>query len=837
MKYKRYQGEFISRENNLFRIELWQESEINFQTETLIFPADSPLVIEWAEPETKVTPVRTSAATLRIISDSDRRFLDLYQIRPAAVRLDIYKIPAPENTPENTPESTSESTSESTPENNPESTSESTSGNNSGNTSENTPESSSGNNPESTSESTPESSSGNNPESTPESNPETLYWSGTLDTEFYEEPYAYEKDYIVELTFSDFAILDRIKWTQGQSMILIDMLKQTIEASQINANTQIYNNSYTYTEKGRAEFFCSFTPDNFFDEENEPMTCMQVLNTILQPFAFSIIQKAGKIYLYDLNTLSAKKTTPIRWTSTDARLAIDKTFNNIKITFSPYMKDNLIDISIDPSEITYDISQAPPTTSDNYDTAHPDGHFLVRTGKNTADALPGFTFVYQRKTRWDYTGTHTLFRIDPHFSTQSLAGFVLYAQKPIYYDTDNKVSYYPWIDHVAQKWTNLAPVRIIPKANDWLFINPYIRENYLLRLSAGLLFSVITNPFEEISNHNDKALTETPWYNQFRRLYLAFRLRLRDINNNVIYHYENYRIIQSAGGGMLDDNPIPQYGYWSPGDYTGTPSELYAQNNYAAYMSYYATGSPGKTPLNDFSKNYKENSHMYPNLMGVNSFMPSFYKMFPDAELIPMPPISGRLELQILSQLVPTTVGYSGNISQGYYENGHYKPSDGNHHGDFSAKFILINNINLSLRDKHYRELPNIDIETNTFVEHEAMEELQIDTFAGTLNNPHPIARGQILIGNSILKNATRAGHTDTLEKLLAGTVYSQYKGRKKVLQGTVRTVSDLQTFTDQADPLAIYIMAAETEDTISDQSIIKLIEIQPDEYTGIVYS
>ena len=34
-----------------------------------------------------------------------------------------------------------------------------------------------------------------------------LYWSGTLDTELYEEPYSYEKNYDVELTFSDFAAI------------------------------------------------------------------------------------------------------------------------------------------------------------------------------------------------------------------------------------------------------------------------------------------------------------------------------------------------------------------------------------------------------------------------------------------------------------------------------------------------------------------------------------------------------------------------------------------------------------------------------------------------------
>ena len=40
-----------------------------------------------------------------------------------------------------------------------------------------------------------------------------LYWSGTLDPELYEEPFAYLKDYGVELTFSDLAILDRLSFS------------------------------------------------------------------------------------------------------------------------------------------------------------------------------------------------------------------------------------------------------------------------------------------------------------------------------------------------------------------------------------------------------------------------------------------------------------------------------------------------------------------------------------------------------------------------------------------------------------------------------------------------
>ena len=39
-----------------------------------------------------------------------------------------------------------------------------------------------------------------------------LYWSGCIDTEFYEEPYETLNGYEVSLTFGDFGVLDRLKY-------------------------------------------------------------------------------------------------------------------------------------------------------------------------------------------------------------------------------------------------------------------------------------------------------------------------------------------------------------------------------------------------------------------------------------------------------------------------------------------------------------------------------------------------------------------------------------------------------------------------------------------------
>ena len=59
-----------------------------------------------------------------------------------------------------------------------------------------------------------------------------LYWSGTLDPEFYEEPYAYGKEYEVALTFSDFGILDRLKYNLSGMQTLEGILLHASNAAE-----------------------------------------------------------------------------------------------------------------------------------------------------------------------------------------------------------------------------------------------------------------------------------------------------------------------------------------------------------------------------------------------------------------------------------------------------------------------------------------------------------------------------------------------------------------------------------------------------------------------------
>ena len=160
-KVLRYMGEFLSRANVVWRVEILQEG-YSGNVGVLDFEADEALVIDWKHAD-KEEVICGSEATLKLESPGDRTYEDLYTIEVGRIRMDVYR---------------------------------------------------------------------NN----------ALYWSGALDPEFYEEPYEKARKYVVTLTFSDFGILDRLKYNLSgmqtlQSILLNALQRSTINYAYLDADT------------------------------------------------------------------------------------------------------------------------------------------------------------------------------------------------------------------------------------------------------------------------------------------------------------------------------------------------------------------------------------------------------------------------------------------------------------------------------------------------------------------------------------------------------------------------------------------------------------------------
>lgn len=173
-----------------------------------------------------------------------------------------------------------------------------------------------------------------------------LYWSGCLDPEFYEEPYERLDNYTVTLTFSDFGILDRIRYKLTGMQNLSDIVDYALEKTGITYGsidrsmiTTTFPDGESITGGG-----LSVRSDNFIDEDGKASTIKDALEGILQPLAVRIAQRGGIIYLYDLNGLHAKETAnEIEWDGSTQKMSTGKVANNVIVTYSPYSSSKIVD--------------------------------------------------------------------------------------------------------------------------------------------------------------------------------------------------------------------------------------------------------------------------------------------------------------------------------------------------------------------------------------------------------------------------------------------------------------------------------------------------------------
>ncbi len=162
----------------------------------------------------------------------------------------------------------------------------------------------------------------------------SLYWSGTIDTELYEEPYAYKDGYVVEITFSDFAPLDRLRFNGSGFLTLRALISDILNESGVRyvelipyISTSPYLYNVVDETSGSLLDTVSVQAANYYDEDGEAMSLREVLNETLRPLSLRLTQKGGNIYLYDLNAIStAINPAQIEWESDDATLSVDKVY-------------------------------------------------------------------------------------------------------------------------------------------------------------------------------------------------------------------------------------------------------------------------------------------------------------------------------------------------------------------------------------------------------------------------------------------------------------------------------------------------------------------------------
>lgn len=261
-----------------------------------------------------------------------------------------------------------------------------------------------------------------------------LYWIGYLDSELYNENLTDYAPYPVEFSGADFNIWERLKFRDENEKIYNDI------ASFLTQLKRCFNKLGLPFKK--LYIGCSTIPEgvamntaetalhvlyiqsaNFYDEDKEPMSCREVVESILQPLGLMMVQRDASVYIYDFNTIKAGGVMKcynfdtlsyigdtavnvllgdigeIGTMSTDASLSFEEMINNTTITSSLYADNLKESIELDSKELSDRIEiSRPPINSFFYNKSTQiesmnGGIFAVYRGRMSAPYDEGETIL------------------------------------------------------------------------------------------------------------------------------------------------------------------------------------------------------------------------------------------------------------------------------------------------------------------------------------------------------------------------------------------------------------------------------------------------------------
>lgn len=625
----------------------------------------------------------------------------------------------------------------------------------------------------------------------------SLYWAGLLDPEFYEEPYAYGSAYAVTLTFSDFGILERLKYNLTGIRTINEVLRDTLSRSGLpyhSVNSERVSLIVPDLAATPALDALAVRSENWTDEDGETASLRDVIEGILQPLGLKMVQKAGTVYVYDINGLhNTYPHSEIVWAGDDQTLGVDKVANDVRIRFSPYAGGKL---SGDGDIVD--------TSGDSEDDINLDGsvydkdRYTYYKGLSSGTADPealSFTIFLHKEGKLPYIHNYArYFHILPLLDGEESVGIANY--------------FFSGSDRINGSKTTRQPTPIPVSDNVALFGTDEVYlpdltgsggKKPLLRITLPMLMDARYNPFED----DDIYDTEQKYLkNSTVGVFVPVMVRLFDESGNELYHYTNTDAISIKGTASLANT----LGDWIPG--TGGTNDCKLQ--------YY-------TPQNIYSHDavggWKDNHHAAG--LTYSDAVPSFADL--DAgQYLPYPPVGGYLTVVVLAGFNLFT--------------GADLPPGGtviNPKGDVRWMLFKTPVIELVNNNILHKPVSSDDVEYSGTINADAKDGIEIDTVCGTMDGGNPTAKGLYYKSNGVIVDKLiRGGRTERPEQLLIGTLYSQYAGRKTVLSGTARICPyGLRWYSDAAQGDREFMLLSEVQNLREDESVIEAAEFRPDEY------
>lgn len=697
---------------------------------------------------------------------------------------------------------------------------------------------------------------------------DALFWVGGLDCETYEEPYQSEKEYTVTLTFTDFGHMQRLKYgeTGGIKSVrhYIDYCLEQVGLSAVPVEVLTsleWNDSVLWEEEWKKCDLTKLYVDaaNFYDEDGEASTLDEVLNGVLQPLALRIVQRAGKIMVYDLNALrnNPPKVEEITWDATEQTLSVDKLAQAAVVKFSPYtggelLSDNSVTIDRDrlinsgsvfnkftPGLIPYEISKFYHSASDSVATGltqkHADAHYfkMVKTGQG-GEACEGLAWLALTqcapRNTLTFNGQQSPLPKGPYAYEEVLKydNVVTRAFNDLSGKSDEVLMRFPRV--------------YCPAAQHQ--ISEDVLDSYI-HLTMEMMIDPRLNPFADAKDDtNEKANFD--WCKvREAYCYIPFSLVLFDGNGKAVAQYQTK--------GAHDS----QKGQWVTIEYDDTKYFTHAPS----YLVYYANSKKDSIKEESGIQGWSKNRTYPLGHERINEQYPT------EGEIIPLPNTTGYLELTIYTGCIifddtdgkgkeyPITNPQTCQLDKSLPDpNGlrdvciSTQTSKRGQRMNWSQRWWLYKFPKLEIVQGLIAEsVEKSDAEYSAWINASAKDEIKIDTICGTAfgSDLGVTARGayktwysspffgQEGIPQRCILRRTNTSAPWLIEYDLLGLLFSQYGHRVPTLEGEAITpLSPLQLFTDRAMPSAdLFMMKSEVLNAYDGTSDIKFVRLEREEW------
>lgn len=686
-----------------------------------------------------------------------------------------------------------------------------------------------------------------------------VWWRGVLDTTLYEEPYESLNGYITTLVFTDFGAFDRIDYDRTDSDGLLDSLERIlargialsglytpeeteadrdlkagrIPASWLTTYARIKTHGATESRALTLKEMCCAS-SNFIDEEGEPCTMREAAEALLKAAGLRLAQRAGALRISDLDSLAEDGAhgwlREIYWTGNRQNLTTGETYNNITLRFSPYI---LQDIPSEELELDGEnhVIQERTWKSGGRITTSP-------SGPTHPDTLAHFDSFRMRTSAGCTRGLQNL--QDPSVLYYEIEPLMGSARESRGVTIDPRLL--RGMSSTGKPRTALMTVPFwLPPATD--------SEPAMLRISMDLMLDTRYNPFErgdmdEDANYDNSSADYEEQKKNTGWLFVPCRLVVRDGRGQIAAYYDNsacvtrlVRVKENFAGAALIDS-----GEWVVPETRPADAPLVGK----CWLEWYPDTIDAETTAAD---GFATNRPAIGRFPGIGKIPQGLVTRRGSGMLVPYPPVSGTLELTVYADCMgyrpdclttadtwdgprggaPVVMSYP--VGGATLEERH-RWTDTNFQN--RIKWFMMEPPVMELVDRRTgNAFTGNDISYEAVIMASAKEELTVDTTVGTLDRPTAAARGlwRDSEGNPV-ESLTRNNVTASPEKMLIGTLYSQYRRRRYTLSGEALTTPGVETaVTDAASPGRLFRIERERADLRRGVSEITAVELFQEVY------